>query len=224
MSGERAGAAGQPGRERPEAGGRGEGSGAAGRAPGASALMLATGIAKRPVVTLGGEAVAQVRDIVFDSGGGHIVGFTLSGRRRLSGPMKRSLPWEGVYALGHDAVMIENEDALEDPGEVVERTEAKGGDVLESRVLTDGGKDVGKIVDVVVQAGTTADVVGYEIEPGDARGRHPRTAFLPRAETISVSGEALVIPALATEFMADDLPGFEAQVRAFRDRMRKGAD
>ncbi|MGP3948176.1 PRC-barrel domain-containing protein [Streptomyces sp. 7N604] len=182
--------------------------------------MLATEITKRPVVTLHGDAVAQVKDVVFDSGGGHIVGFTLSGRKRFSGPMKQSLPWTGVYALGHDAVMIESEERFEGRTDVVERSEARSGDVLESRVLTDRGTDVGKIVDVVVDTGTTADVVGYEIAPTEALGRKARTVFLPRAETIAVSGEALVVPAAVTEYVADDLPAFEERVRAYRDRPR----
>lgn len=42
--------------------------------------------------------------------------------------------------------------------------------------------------------------------------------FVPRGETLAVSGQALVIPADATRFVADDLAGFVSQVEAFRIR------
>ncbi|MEU6079663.1 PRC-barrel domain-containing protein [Streptomyces sp. NPDC047108] len=184
------------------------------------ALMLATEITKRPVVTLGGDAVGQVKDVVFDGAGGRIVGFTLSGRKWFSGPMKQSLPWTAVHGLGRDALMIRSEDVLETRTDVVEKSEARGGDVLQSRVLTDAGTDIGRIVDVVVDPGAGADVVGYEIAPTEALGRRARTVFLPRAETIAVSGEALVVPATVTEYVAEDLATFEERVRAYRDRPR----
>jgi sporulation protein YlmC with PRC-barrel domain len=194
-----------------------------------TALMRATAITKRPVVTLGGEAVAQVRDVVFDSEGGHVIGFTLSGRKRLSGPMKQSLPWQGVHALGHDAVMIASEGAFQEGAELVDRSEAKSkardGNVLGARVLTDRGSELGSIVDVVVDAGaSTADVVGYEIAPAKASGHRGRTTFIPRVETSAVSGEALVVPAAVADFAAEDLPGFETQVQAFRAHVRRGPD
>ncbi len=45
-----------------------------------SLLMKATEIVTRPVVTLAGEDVAQIRDVVYDDDG-VVVGFTLAGRR-----------------------------------------------------------------------------------------------------------------------------------------------
>lgn len=187
----------------------------------ASAMMLASEIAKRPVVTLAGEAVAQVKDIVFDGTAGRIAGFTLSGRGLLSGPLRHSLPWEGVHGLGPDAVMIKAETVFESKADVLERgSGGRGGDVLGSRVLTDGGTDLGRISDVVIEVvdGTSAHVVGYEIASSDALERQGRKVFIPLSETTAVSGEALVIPAAAAEFIADDLPGFAAAVQAYRAR------
>jgi hypothetical protein len=42
--------------------------------------------------------------------------------------------------------------------------------------------------------------------------------FVPRGETLAVSGRALVVPADAVRFVADDLAGFAARVEAFRAR------
>jgi len=68
-------------------------------------LMRTSEITKRPVVTMAGEDVAQVKDIVYAAGGGRIGGFTLAGRGLFSGPLKEALSWEAVSALGADAVI-----------------------------------------------------------------------------------------------------------------------
>ncbi|MGW4108187.1 PRC-barrel domain-containing protein, partial [Streptomyces sp. NPDC004976] len=65
-----------------------------------------------PVVTLGGDAVAHVKDTVFDTSAGRIESFTLTGRTLLSGPLPRILPWPAVHCLGHRAVMVRDTGAL----------------------------------------------------------------------------------------------------------------
>lgn len=59
-----------------------------------------------PVVTLGGDAVAHVKDTVLDAAAGRITGFDLTGRTLLSGPLPRDLPWSAVHSLGRHAVMV----------------------------------------------------------------------------------------------------------------------
>ncbi len=65
-------------------------------------LMAARSLGTRPVVTLGGDAIAHVRDTLFDADARRITGFTLTGRRLLSGPLPHALPWPSVHALGHE--------------------------------------------------------------------------------------------------------------------------
>lgn len=188
-----------------------------------SRLLLAGELTGRPVVTLGGEAVAQLKDTVFDGAAGEVAGFTLSGRGLFSGPKRRSLPWSGVHALGRDAVMIRDEEVFLGRGEVVARTESRGGDVLGARVITDDGTDLGEVVDVVLEVRrASAKAVGYEIASTAALGRQERRVYLSLPDTLAVSGESLVVPAVAAEFVSEDLPGFAETVRAFRDRLRKG--
>jgi hypothetical protein len=42
--------------------------------------------------------------------------------------------------------------------------------------------------------------------------------YVPRGEALSVTGRTLVIPAHATAYVTDDLPGFVARVGAGHDR------
>ena len=120
-----------------------------------SRLMRSVGeLMKRPVVTMGGEDVAQVKDIVYSAGGGAVGGFTLAGRGLMSGPLKQALAWSSVMALGPDAVMIRDEGVLEPKANVLDRstvTGNSGGDVLGSRCSPTTGTELGTVLDVVLE-------------------------------------------------------------------------
>ncbi len=186
-------------------------------------LLRASELAGRPVVTLGGELVAEVKDIVFERTGGRIAGFTLRNPGLFSRSRKDSLPWNAVHGVGRDAVMVADEAVLITAKELAPRKQARKADVLEDRVLTDNGRDLGRVVDVVLHSGTSLDVVGYEVEASEALGTAGRRVFIPLPDTVAVSGENLIVPAAATEFVSEDLAGFGAAVDAFRSRLREGA-
>lgn len=182
--------------------------------------MRATELVKRPVVTLAGEDVAQIKDVVYEGTGGAVGGFTLSGRGLFAGPLRTALLWESVHGCGRDAVMVADADVLVPRDAVVGRAAARDRDVLGSRVITDSGTDLGTVVDVILQVGEVADVVGYEVASSPAMDKDGRNVLIPLPDTLAVSGEALLVPAQAAEFVADDLAGFGAAVDAFRSRLR----
>ena len=185
-----------------------------------SRLLRTSELEKRPVVTMGGEDVAQIRDVIFTAGRGAIGGFTLAGRGLFAGPLKQALAWSAVSSLGDDAVMITDAGVLEEQQAVIDKSaigSGSGGNVLGSRVLTDDGTDLGSVVDVILQLsadrGAACDVVGYEIESGnDGSG----TVLIPLPDTLAVSGEHVVVPAATTKFVRHDLAGFGAAIDDFR--------
>ncbi|MGJ3562119.1 PRC-barrel domain-containing protein [Streptomyces sp. INA 01156] len=180
-----------------------------------------------PVVTLGGDAVAHVKDTVLDATAGRVTGFTLTGRTLLSGPLPRELPWPAVHSLGRHAVMVRDEGALCGVPLSVARRDALHGRLLSAQVLTDEGDAVGTVLDVLVEGGTSGRIVAFrlaahrESAPGSRHHRH--RVYVPRGEavSVSVSGRSLVVPAHATH-VTDGLPDFVARVGASRAR-RTGA-
>lgn len=175
-----------------------------------------------PVVTLGGDAVAHVKDTVFDTSAGRIGGFTLTGRTLLSGPLPRDLPWPAVHCLGRDAVMVRDAGALVDLPRSAARRDAVRGRLLGARVLTDDGETVGTVLDVLVEGGTSGRLVAFRLAAhrdlvhGSRHRRH--RVYVPRGEAVSLSGRTLVIPAHARTYVTDDLPGFTARVGARHHR------
>ena len=194
-----------------------------------SRLMRTSEIVKRPVVTLAGEDVAQVRDVIFAVAGGELGGFTLAGRGLFGGPLKQALGWGSVLALGTDAVMIRDVQVLDPVDAVVAQAAGGGGggNVLKSEVLTDAGVSLGTVSDVVVQVtdgpSPRCDVVGYEIESSEALGTRGTKVLIPLPDTISASGQHLIVPAAAKDFVSQDLAGFGASISAFRAQLEGGA-
>jgi uncharacterized protein YrrD len=190
--------------------------------------MRTSEIEKRPVVTMAGDDVAQIKDVVYSSGGGAVGGFTLAGRGLFSGPLKQGVTWASVTALGPDAVMIEDASVLEPVQSVLEVSASaggSGGNVLSSRVLTDDGTDLGSVVDVIIEVseghGDQCDVVGYEVKASESLRTHGTKVLIPLPDTLAVSGEHLIVPASAKDFVGDDLAGFGAAVQEFRAQLER---
>ncbi len=189
-----------------------------------SLLLRATELIGHPVVTLdGGEAVAEVKDVVYGTTEAALLGFTLRHRGFLGGPMKEVLAWDRVSALGRHAIMIATAGDLgEGDDELVEEVkDSRGRNVLGSEVITDAGQRLGEVTDVVVLVADEPEVVGYEI--GGSEVLTPRSGghvFIPLPDTLAVSGEALMVPAAVQDFVSDDLAGFGASVERFRDHLR----
>jgi len=181
------------------------------------ALLRGTDLVGLPVVTMAGEDVAEVRDVVFDANAGYVVGFNLNKRGRLSGRMKETLPREQVRAVGPAAVIVAADVALA-------KTDlthgAASGNVIADRVITDSGVHVGTVTDVVFDSATGA-IVGYEVLPVDEPDeRNGRRSYLPLPETGAVSGEALIVPATAVEYITTDLAGFAEAVDRYRELLK----
>ena len=72
---------------------------------------------------------------------------------------------------------------------------------------------LGTVVDVVIETGVDPEADGYEVETEDG------SVFVPISAQLGLSGENLVVPAAATEFISNDLVGFGASVATFRERL-----
>lgn len=180
-------------------------------------LLNSAEIIGLPVVTVaGGEDVAEVRDVVYSPEEGRLVGLTLNKRGFLAGRHTSVLPMERVHAIGRDAVMVADASMLQRPEQASDEVgrPATERNVLGNDVLTEGGASLGTVTAIVVAAGATGEVVGYEIERDEeARG------YVPLPAQLAVSGTALVVPDVTIDFIRDDLAGLAVAVDEFRARL-----
>ncbi len=181
-----------------------------------STLIRATALIGQPVVTLHGESPLEIKDVVFSTETGRILGFTLRKHGMLGGPVGESLSWSDVHGLGPDAVIVAESDVFAKGNKRL----AGGGDVIHNRVLTEGGTDVGEVVEAVVATGGAAEVVGFEVEAAPALGRDDNHhVFIPLPDTVAISGARIVVPDSALDYIRDDLSGFGGAVDEFRSKL-----
>jgi uncharacterized protein YrrD len=165
-----------------------------------------------PVVTVnGGEDVAEVRDVVYSSEEGTLLGFTLNKRGFLSGRMREVLPADSVSAIGAAAVMIVDDDEClvsksDAPEEVA--SPATNRNVLGDAVITDTGVRLGTVSDLVLAVGGRGEIIGYELKRDDTK----EAWFIPRPEQLAVSGDSLLVPAALESYVSHDLTGFALAV------------
>lgn len=186
-------------------------------------LLRAGDLSTRPIVTVAGEDVAQVRDVVYDTTSGEVIGFTMAKRGVFGGRRKDVLPWGNVEGLGPQAVVIPDEDAFTSRDGLREPPDKR--DVLGARVLTDDGRRLGTVSDLVIEVHDgIADVIGYEIEPAEGFRDSSSHVLLPLPDTLAASGDNLVVPASATDYVRDDIAGFGAAVDDFRSQLTTRED
>ncbi len=191
-------------------------------------LVRGTELSGLPVVSiLGGEALADIKDVLYSPDEGRIVGFTLNKRGGLfAGPLKTGLSMEAVWAIGRDAVMVVDANAL---AEVPGRASHASRNVLGDAVLTDMGERLGEVTDLIVEAGvigpgsgtsSAGSVVGYQLVGDTAlQGREGHQLFIPLPYALAVSGQNLIVPSSVAPFIRDDLSGFGGAVSEFRDQL-----
>lgn len=169
----------------------------------------------RPVVDIKrGEDVAEVRDVVFDAADGHLSGFTLNERGPWTGRLQAVLPIDQVTSVGTGAVMIADTDALIGPGDgsnvgqnAVAAAARADDEVADDLVVTESGRSLGTVRDVVIVGGESPRVVAFEIDGGEAGRR-----FIPMSPKGGLSATALVVPDEFEARLSDDLDALSKHI------------
>ena len=174
-----------------------------------SALMRGHDLIGRPVVDGStGNDVAEVKDVVFDPSKGEITGFTLRKRGFLGRRMKDVLPISSVAAVGTDAVMIEDDGALTHPDESPDDiTTDKSSNVLNDQVVTESGRTLGAVKDVIIVGGRAPRVVGFVIAGGSVGD-----GLVPIGRHSAVSGSSLIVPDDYEQRIRTDLTGLAGEL------------
>jgi uncharacterized protein YrrD len=185
-------------------------------------LLRGTDLTGLPIVSISdGDDLAEVKDVVYGPEQGALLGFTLNKRGFFSGTMKAVLAYDDVAAIGRDAVMVDDSTAVTEGGESLSKVveESTERNVLGNEVLTDAGRRLGEVVDIVVEV-TNGEVVGYELTGDKELQAHAgQPLLIPIPATLAISGTVLMVPAAVEPFIRDDLSGFGAAVDEFRVKL-----
>lgn len=155
-----------------------------------TAILRAGDLSGQPVVSLAGERLAEIKDVVFNRQNGDLIGFTLNDPGFFSGTRDDGLPMEAVHGIGDAAVVVAGPHVLVEVGRIVTPQERRGNDVLDDRVTTEEGAELGEVVNVLLDPShRPPKVVGFEVQSDDGH-----TVTIPLDDAVAVSGERLVVP------------------------------
>jgi uncharacterized protein YrrD len=163
----------------------------------------------QPVVEIStGDALAEIKDVIFDATRGTVTGFTLRKRGVFGRRLKSILPLDGVASVGTHAVMVETADSIVHPDDAPDDTATDDrANVLNDMVITESGRTLGVVRDVIVLGGPTPTVVGFEISGGSVGD-----GLIPVAAKSGVSGSALIVPDGYEQRVRSDLTGLAAEL------------
>ncbi len=173
------------------------------------ALMRGADLIGRPVVDAStGERLAEIKDVVFDARLGTITGLTLRNPGLLGRRLNDVLPIGAVVSVGTDAVIVEGDEALT-PGDEApaNMAAAKSDDVLDVQVITESGRKLGALRDVIILGGPAPRIVGFEVGGGPVGN-----GLVPLGAQAAVSGNALIVPDEYEQRIREDLTGLAAEL------------
>ncbi|MCE5200409.1 MAG: PRC-barrel domain-containing protein [Armatimonadota bacterium] len=150
-----------------------------------------------------------VKSIIYDAEHSRVIGFGVREPGFIP-PEPRLIMFDEVRNLGQDAVMVESEQSLVKEKETPEisRVTGRRKNVLETLVLTERGKVLGKIADVVIDD-STGVIISYEIT--SISGSH---GYLPAEKVLKVGPDAVIVEGDAEETFAPQQPTPEKTIES----------
>lgn len=174
-----------------------------------------------PVISLDdGESQGKIHDVVYDPRQGLLLGFIVQrGGGFLSRPDSFWLDASSLHALGEDAATVPSAASLQPAGAAREPTESGAGEpVLGKRLLTEGGRFLGNVDDVLIDR-QSRRVVAYEVSGGVWQDMMRGQTAVPVDQIISIGSAAVIVPDFVGERVAETTGGLAAATETARVRL-----
>lgn len=126
-------------------------------------------VGRKVVSRQSAEELGTISHLVVDAATRHVTALVVGKRRRA-----RLIDWSRLSGIGHDAVMVDADDALHEPGGEHEKAAAAGKlELLGKRALQETGNELGRIDDVVFDPSS-----GEVLQIVVGGSEHPATQML----------------------------------------------
>ena len=184
-------------------------------------MIRATELAGRAVVDIdAAEKVGTIDKIILDPDGRQVAGFvvTRTGSGFPGSKAQALIPSSAVHAIGPDAVTIRQSAVA---GSDISRLETlpRGSDVIGRKVVSDDGRFLGKVSDVLIDRGD-GRIVGYLLSEhtpgakfeemfGSDKKKRREAPYLPAHANIRTGRELIVASedAVSYDWTDEDVPG-----------------
>jgi sporulation protein YlmC with PRC-barrel domain len=183
-------------------------------------MIRATELAGRAVVDIdAAEKVGTIDKIILDPDGRQVAGFvvTRTGSGFPGSKAQTLIPSSGVHAIGPDAVTIRQSAVT--AGDITRlETLPRGSDVIERKVVSEDGRFLGKVSDVLIDR-VDGRIVGYLLSDhtpgarfeemfGNDKKKRREAPYLPASANIKTGRDLIVASeeAVSYDWTDEDVP------------------
>lgn len=178
-------------------------------------------IGKSVISLADGEEHGHIHDVVYNPAEGRLIGFTVTrGGGFLSSGETFYLAANELHAIGQDAVTIDSPAQLQAiPGaSVSEVAEDTGQPVLGKRLMTENGKFLGNIDDVLIDR-ESRRVVAYEVSGGLFHDMMKGQTDVPVNHIISIGHDVVIVPEFVEAQIEEATGGLAAVADAAKTKV-----
>ncbi len=174
----------------------------------------------KPIVSIeSGEMLDKIRDIFFDAQNKKILGFLADEGGLLSSA--RILPFESVHVIGPDGILVPTADAITRAKDAAHAEAIMNEDnvVVGTKIMTDDGKDLGKINDIFFDE-LTGTIEGYEVTGGIFADAVSGKSYLPSPGSFRIGKDVAFVPPETTALIEGQVGGLEAMTTKAQETLR----
>ncbi len=167
-----------------------------------------------------GEVLDKVRDVFFDAQNKMVLGFLVDEGGILSSA--RVLPFESVSVIGPDGVLVSSATTIVPAKDAAHASDIMKEDnvVVGTKIMTDDGKDLGKINDIFFDE-VTGMIEGYEVTGGLFADAVSGRSYLPSPSRFKIGKDVALVPVETISLIEGQSGGLEAMTYKAEETIRK---
>lgn len=158
----------------------------------------------------GGKEIAEVKDIFIDQYSNKMLGVFVDTGGWFSNA--RIIPWEHIFAVGPDAVVVRTDDVIILAEDMAGATEIMSRDhfIKGTKILTTDGKDLGVMNDIYFDT-ESGRVEGYEVTGGLFADAYTGRSFMPAPKVFTIGEDAAFVPPETADMMDEQVSGIKGK-------------
>lgn len=160
-----------------------------------------------------GKTFTKVEDIIYDDQTNRVIALLVDRGGWFSDA--KVIDYTSIQSVGEDAVIVPHENVVSvaKESELINRAVGEKVSVKGKQIMTEDGKDLGKVADLNIDE-TTGRVVGYMATGGIFSDIYNGKPYVPAPETIKVGGDVVFVPAFTAELMKERGEGLKDKMAA----------
>jgi uncharacterized protein YrrD len=166
----------------------------------------------KPIVAYdSGDRFSRVKDLIFDQDSNQLLALLISEGGWFSDTLV--IPFQGIQAIGSDAVIVPSEDAVMRAKQLPEVKQILGhNNILRgTHIMTTDGRDLGGMVDLYFDE-QTGVIEGYEVSGGLFADAYSGRSFVPAPHTLKIGQHVAFVPSEVADLMEEQVGGIKAAV------------